>query len=99
MPTMPSCRLIAAALLVIVFVNPLLGGDWPMWRHDAGRTAASPEELPAELHLQWERELPPPRPAFPGEVRLRYDATFDQEFSQLFFYYAFERRHTVSLSY
>jgi hypothetical protein len=24
-------------------------GDWPMWRYDAGRTAASPLELPAQL--------------------------------------------------
>ena len=24
-------------------------GDWPMWRYDAGRTAASEERLPAPL--------------------------------------------------
>ncbi|MEQ1859016.1 MAG: PQQ-binding-like beta-propeller repeat protein [Chthoniobacteraceae bacterium] len=30
--------------------------DWPMWRFDAGRTAASSEQLPPELHLQWERK-------------------------------------------
>ena len=27
-----------------------------MWRHDAGRTASSPEELPSELHPQWIRQ-------------------------------------------
>lgn len=32
--------------------------DWPMWRCDAGRTAASDEKLPAELHLEWERRYP-----------------------------------------
>lgn len=31
-------------------------GDWPMWRYDAGRTAASPEDLPEELELQWIRK-------------------------------------------
>ena len=30
-------------------------GDWPMWRYDAGRTAASPEVLPRALQLVWER--------------------------------------------
>jgi len=53
------------------------GGDWPQFRYDSGRTAASPESLPAKLHLQWVRELPAPRPAFPGEVRLRYDASYE----------------------
>lgn len=30
--------------------------DWPMWRYDAGRTASSPEELPARLYPQWVRQ-------------------------------------------
>jgi outer membrane protein assembly factor BamB len=33
--------------------------DWPMWRYDAGRTAASEEKLPVELHLEWERRFTP----------------------------------------
>ncbi|NQT89392.1 PQQ-binding-like beta-propeller repeat protein [bacterium] len=53
------------------------GGDWPQFRYDARRGAASPEELPAELHLQWVRELTTPRPAFPGEIRLRYDGSYE----------------------
>ncbi|MHC4405972.1 MAG: outer membrane protein assembly factor BamB family protein, partial [Planctomycetota bacterium] len=52
-------------------------GDWPQYRYDAGRTAATSESLATNLRLQWVRELPPPRPAFPGEVRLRYDATYE----------------------
>ncbi|MDA1143176.1 MAG: PQQ-binding-like beta-propeller repeat protein [Planctomycetota bacterium] len=28
-------------------------GDWPQWRYDGGRTAASPAELPDQLHLAW----------------------------------------------
>lgn len=53
------------------------GGDWPQFRYDARRGAASPEELPAEMRLQWVRELPAPRPAFPGEIRLLYDASYE----------------------
>jgi hypothetical protein len=53
------------------------GADWPQFRYDAGRTAASPAELPAALHVQWTRRFPPPRPAFPGEIRLRFDASYE----------------------
>lgn len=52
-------------------------GDWPQFRYDAGRTAASPHELPAGLELRWTRGLPTPRPAFPQEVRLGYDVSYE----------------------
>nr|MCU0981049.1 hypothetical protein [Pirellulaceae bacterium] len=67
-------------LLMVLGLLPgtdALGSDWPQFRYDAGRTAASPEELPATLHLQWTRSFPAPRPAFPGEVRLRFDASYE----------------------
>ncbi len=48
-------------------------GDWPMWRHDPGRTATSNEALPEELELLWTRQLPPSEPAY-RDVRLQFDA-------------------------
>ena len=51
--------------------------DWPMWRNDAQRSGASTAELPAELHLQWSRQLPPPMPAWPNESRLHFDASYE----------------------
>jgi len=33
--------------------------------------------LAAQLRLQWVREFARPSPAFPGELRLRYDATYE----------------------
>jgi len=52
-------------------------GDWPQWRYDAGRGAVSPDELPAELHLQWTRQLPEPRPAWPAsQPWLRFDLSY-----------------------
>jgi len=54
-----------------------LGADWPMWRCDPQRTAATAEELPATLHLQWARKLPPPVPAWPKEPRLHFDASLE----------------------
>ena len=52
-------------------------GDWPAWRYDAGRTAASPVELPAGMQLQWKRELPEPLAAFPHDPRLRFDSSYE----------------------
>jgi outer membrane protein assembly factor BamB len=53
------------------------GADWPQFRYDAGRTAASPEGLRPALHLQWVRRLPAPKPAFRAEVRLAFDASYE----------------------
>ena len=52
-------------------------GDWPQWRYDAARSATSPDELPTKLHLQWTRQLPPPRPAWPqNQPALRFDVSY-----------------------
>lgn len=40
------------------------GGDWPQWRFDAHRSASSPHELPAQLHLQWTRTYAPRTPVW-----------------------------------
>ena len=57
-----ACFLIA----VLAGAGPARAADWPMWRHDAGRSAETDEKLPAELHLQWVRQYPRLRPAWPG---------------------------------
>ena len=51
--------------------------DWPTWRHDANRSAASPIELPAQMYLQWKRQLPAPRPAFGEDIRLCFDISYE----------------------
>lgn len=38
--------------------------DWPMWRNDAARSAASAEQLPDTLHLLWTRRFSPRQPAW-----------------------------------
>jgi outer membrane protein assembly factor BamB len=56
------------------------GADWPMWRYDARRGAATPDALPDTLHLQWVRELGTPAPAWPREQdyqgKLEFDRTY-----------------------
>jgi outer membrane protein assembly factor BamB len=77
-------RLRAAAWMVVVLSAcglatsaTCLGGDWPQWRYDASCGAASPEELPGQLHLQWMRQLPEPRPAWPpSQPSLRFDVSY-----------------------
>ncbi len=52
------------------------GEDWPMWRHDPGRTGATPEALPAKLNLQWSLRLPPLVPAY-KDHRLQFDKGYE----------------------
>ena len=67
------------ALLSCALVHPALAGDWPMWRYDAARSAAAPDEIAANPTLLWSRKLPPPRQAWPLEVhqRLNFDASYE----------------------
>ena len=72
-------RLFRLALLVLACLETtqVEAGDWPQFRFDVGRTAASPHELPGDLQLRWTRSLPAPQPAFPLEARLAYDASYE----------------------
>src|SRR4051794_39708751 len=72
----------AAAALVCLIVTCALptsshAADWPLWRHDANRSAASPQVLPARLHLQWVREYPPLKPAWPDQGKMQFDAAYE----------------------
>lgn len=68
-------------LLLIPFIRTGFGADWPMWRYDENRSASCPEELPAELHLQWIRHLPVPKAAWPRNEdtkdKLQFDASYE----------------------
>ncbi len=52
------------------------GEDWPTWRHDAGRTNISVEQIPEPLCLQWKRQLPPVIPTF-RKSRLQFDQGYE----------------------
>jgi len=71
--------LIGFGLIQAIFFPAVAHGyDWPMWRMHPHRDAASPEQLPAELNLQWVRELPTPKPAWPAsQDRLQFDASYE----------------------
>ena len=69
--------LLSIAIVVTLCALDAAAGDWPQFRYDAGRTAASAENLPSDLHLQWVRELAQPAPAFPRNVRLEFDTSYE----------------------
>ena len=65
-------------ILTFIFPAAVHGYDWPMWRYNASRSAASDEQLPQKLNLQWVRELAPPKPAWPeSQDRLQFDASYE----------------------
>src|SRR5512145_184320 len=70
-------RFSAAAMLLLMSVSSVGAGDWPMARYDASRGNATPEALPARLHLQWVREYPPLEPAWPDQAKMQFDAAYD----------------------
>jgi len=74
----PLRERLAAIVCVVCWASAAMAGDWPQWRCDAGRTACSPEPLGAKLSLQWVRELPAPRPAWPAsQDKLQFDASYE----------------------
>jgi outer membrane protein assembly factor BamB len=67
-------------LSLLATALPLCAGDWPMWRYDAGRTAASPHELPAKLELLWARQETPREPMWDDPLNqdlMPYDRQFE----------------------
>lgn len=67
----------ASVLLITSCLNSLGAADWPQWRNDASRSAATTEPLPEELYLRWWRDYREPEPAWPEDSRLMFDATYE----------------------
>ena len=54
--------------------------DWPLWRYDAGHTAASPHGLPEKLQPVWTREYSPRVPVWDDPLNrdiMGYDTIFE----------------------
>ncbi|MBN1348847.1 PQQ-binding-like beta-propeller repeat protein [candidate division KSB1 bacterium] len=71
---------ISLSLFLFAFTLHLHALDWQMWRHDAARSAASPEELPAALHLLWSRQYPQREPVWDDPLNcdlMPYDRVFE----------------------
>ena len=67
-----------AMLIVCLHGLEARGGDWPTYRHDLARTAATDEPLAPQLHLQWSRPYPALVASWLGEFpHLRFDANYE----------------------
>lgn len=70
--------LFASYVLLAGLMWPASGADWPMFRHDPARSAATDEVLAPTLHLQWARRFPELVPAWLGEFpHLRFDEYYE----------------------
>lgn len=84
-PKRPSASwwAIPASVLVVAWLVAGAGvasADWPMWRYDAGRSAASSEAIPTELTLHWTRQGTPRVQAWDDPLNLdlmAYDRLFE----------------------
>lgn len=71
---------IAKLLSLFVAIGGIQAADWPMWRYDAEHRAASPEQLPDQLHLQWTLKLSPREQVWDDPLNhdlMPYDRVFE----------------------
>ncbi len=71
---------LTAALTVLLLSGPFaVAGDWPQWRHNARRTAATDESLPAKLYPQWSIDLGKARQAWTDKSNARsyFDVSYE----------------------
>ncbi len=73
----PTLGALACLGLLVLSSASAAAADWPMWRYDAARTAASPQELAERLHLQWVREYPRLQPAWPDQPKMPFDIAYE----------------------
>ncbi len=61
---------------VMIVEDAVSRNDWPMWRHNATRSASTDAPMPQQLALRWKRGLPPPIPAY-RNPRLQFDRGYE----------------------
>lgn len=72
----------ALPLLAAILALPstAVANDWPMWRYDAYRSAASPHAIPADLRPLWTRHFTPRKQVWDDPLNLdlmTYDRLFE----------------------
>lgn len=68
------------AILALVSLPSVAAENWPMWRYDSERSAASTNSVPDDLNVLWKRQFDPRQPAWDDPLNLdlmTYDRTFE----------------------
>ena len=76
----PSWLLIAGIIVLAVCTESEADQDWPMWRYDAGRTAASPNAAPSSFRKLWKQTFSPRVQVWDDPLNLdlmTYDRVFE----------------------
>ena len=61
-------------VLVLLFIEPSVAADWPMWHADASRSSFVSHEITTDLHLHWVRRHSKQIPAWPAtQAKLQFD--------------------------
>jgi outer membrane protein assembly factor BamB len=71
-----------AVLLFFLILSPVKAQhyDWPMWRYDHNRSAATPEQLAENLYLQWQVKYSPRIPVWDDPLNqnlMQFDRIFE----------------------
>ena len=72
--------LLVFTAVTALFCTAASAADWPMWRYDANRSAASPAGIPETLNLQWVAQYTPRNDAWDDPLNqdmMRYDRVFE----------------------
>jgi len=73
----PFCALGFLPVALAALLHQPAGADWPVFRHDAARSAYTEEALPDALSLRWSFQAgQAPRPAWPRQDRMLFDRAF-----------------------
>lgn len=71
---------VLSILMALYDVSATSAEDWPMWRANASRSAATTNRLPTEFHTQWSRRFEPRSQAWDDPLNLdlmTYDRVFE----------------------
>ena len=70
-------RLFTLAIAILSVTATAQAADWPTWRYDANRSAATPQALPPRLNLHWVRSYPTQRQAWPDQALMPFDVAYE----------------------
>lgn len=70
-------RFLCAFACSLLLTLPIHSADWPAWRFDASRSAATSSKLPENLHLKWTRQFESIKPAWQEDPRIYFDASIE----------------------